>query len=434
MPATQPLRDAAPTEEAPRPPRPTRMVSSRLARTQWLPPALARRIFGAPLAPTAAEWSALEAALMRGDPAMDGLVAWMFEERPRERKAQFERALAHGIGAVARAPEPLGRFFAVVESDPPWLDRELVAAGIRASRLAGDAGFFVLRDLALMGGYSYFNSMNQTLALAGALTKDTALRIGETGKWLTDVTEEGGLERFGPGYVSTLRVRLIHSLIRRNLLRRPEWDSARWGVPINQVDMLATYLAFGPVSLLGVRLFGVPVGRKDAAAAMHLWRYVGFLSGVDEPLLAITEGDGLRKLYHTFLTHRWPDDTARKLGTALRDEPLARHVPGFEERPRRAAWRRRFAYHQHLSNTALILGPLRRRQLGLPVLTLPWYPLASAPIRFAKTSYQQLRGGAALERYLVENRRRQVALLDSYFAKREHDLLRPGATHPAHVA
>lgn len=434
MPAPSRHRGFAPSNEPSPPPRPARMVSPRVAQVEWLPRPLARRIFGAPLAPSAAEWRDLESALMRGDPAMDELVGWMFEDRPRERKAHFERALTRGIASVPAPGEPLRRFFALVDRDPPWLDRAQVAAGTRASRLAGTAGFYVLRDLALMGGYSYFNSMNHTLALAGALTKDTALRIGETGKWLTDVTEEGGLERFGAGFVSTLRVRLIHALIRRSLTRRPDWDAARWGVPINQVDMLATYLAFGPVSLLGVRLFGVPVGRKDAAAAMHLWRYVGHLSGVDEAFLAVTEGDGLRKLFHTFLTHRWPDDTARHLGTALRDEPLRRYVPGAERRPRRAAWSRRLAYHKHLSNTSLILGPLRRRQLGLPVLTLPWYPALSAPLRFAEVTYHQLRGGDALERYLTRNRRRQLALLDSYFAKREHDLLRPDASHPAHVA
>lgn len=427
-------RARATSSEPSAPPRPTRMRSTRIARVQWLPAALARRIFGAPLAPTDDEWREIEAALWRGDPAMDELVAWMFENQPRERKASFERALARGIQSIPSPGEPLRRFFALVDRDPPWLDRSLVARGIRASRLAGNAGFYVLRDLALMGGYSYFNTMNQTLALAGALTKDTALRIGETGKWLSDVTETRGLERFGPGFISTLRVRLIHALIRRQVARRSDWNAERWGVPINQVDMLATYLAFGPVSLLGMRLFGVPVGRNDAAAAMHLWRYVGYLSGVDESFLAKTEGDGLRKLYHAFLTHRWPDETARRLATALRDEPLGRYVPDHDDRPRAAAWKRRLEYHKHLSNSSLILGPFRRRQLGLPVLSFPWYPLLSAPVRFATASYYQLRGGGALDRHLERNRARQRTLLDSYFAKREHDLLRPDAAHPAHVA
>ncbi len=416
------------------PPRPARMRSSRIARLEWLPPMLARRVFGAPLAPTRDEWREVEAGLWRGDAAMDELVAWMFEDRPGKRKAQFEQALARGIASVASAPEALRRFFAIVDRDPPWLDRALLTTGIRASRLAGDAGFYVLRDLALMGGYSYFNSMNHTLALAGALTKDTALRIGETGKWLADVTEEGGLARFGIGFISTLRVRLIHGLIRRHVAALPEWQAERWGVPINQIDMLATYLAFGPVSLAGVRLFGVPVGRKDAAAAMHLWRYVGHLSGVDDRFLATSEGDGLRKLYHAFLTHRRPDDTARRLGEALKNEPLSRYVPGYDDRPRLASWKRRVAYHRHLSNSSLILGPIRRRQLGLPIFVVPWYPLLSAPIRFAAVSYHRARGGAVLERYLAHNRLRQRALLGGYFANREHDLLRPDAAHPAYVA
>jgi len=197
--------------------------------------------------------------------------------------------------------------------------------------------------------------------------------------------------------------------------------------------MLATYLAFGPVTLKGVRLFGVPFRRAQADAIMHMWRYVGYLSGVDERFLAITEADGLRKLYHASLTHRRPDETARQLGQALMREPLTRHVPGGEEHPLRARLVRRFAYHQHLSNSALILGPIRRRQLGLPLFILPWYPIVSAPIRFAVLSYYQLRGGEVLDRYIERTRERQKRLLDTYFGGTQRHLLRPAESHPAHV-
>ncbi len=428
-----PTPEPVPTDSQRPPAVPSRVLPDRVARRQWLPPFLARRIFGAPLAPTAAEWDAVKAALWRGDPPMDRVAAWIFEGRPSERKALFERALTQGIDSLDDPPAPLRELFALLDAAPAWLDRALLEEGIRTSQLPGETAVLVLRDMALMGGYAYFNSANQTLARAGVLTKDTALRIAETGKWIEDVTEKGGLDRFGPGFISTVRVRMIHALVRRHLGARADWEGERWGLPINQVDMLATYLAFGPVALLGARLFGVPIRRSQAAAIMHMWRYVGYLSGVDERFLATTEGDGLRKLYHTSLTHRRPDDNARLLGQALMREPLTRHVPGLEDRPWLTAVVRRFAYHRHLSNSALILGPVRRRQLGLPLFTVPWYPLVSAPFRFAALAYFQLRGGEVLKRYLERTRERQKRTLDAYFGGTRRQLLQPTAAHPAFV-
>ena len=42
--------------------------------------------------------------------------------------AQFRLALENGIASVPDAPPALAAFFAEVESEPPWLDRDLVEA------------------------------------------------------------------------------------------------------------------------------------------------------------------------------------------------------------------------------------------------------------------------------------------------------------------
>ena len=410
-----------------------RVAPWRTASRKRLPDVVSRLVFGQPLAPTPAEWEQVQAALLQGDPAMDRVVDWMFETGPRNTKPLFDQALLHGIDTVPDAPAPLRDFFALIDTPPDWLQRERVEEGVKAAHVGGKVGFFVLRDLALMGGYAYFNSMNQTLAGSGSLRKDTALRLGETGKWLNDVTEPQGLDRFGPGFITTIRVRMVHALVRRNLLNKPGWEAEKWGLPINQVDMTATYLAFGPVTLSGSRLFGVPVRRHQSRAFMHLWRYIGWLMGVDEHWLAQTEGDGLRKLYHCFLTHRLPDDKIRLLGEALRNEPLSRYLPDHADSPRLARLLRRYFYLQHISNSSLILGWRQRRQLGMPLLALPWYPAISAPFRFLLLSWYQLRGGRALEAYSQRTRASQQRLLGTYFGEREQDIIRPGQDHPAHL-
>lgn len=414
-------------------PAPARLLPWRWARFDWLPDWISRPIFGQSLAPTRDEWDAVQHALWQGDPLMDRLVDWLFEAGPRQTKPLFEQALHQGIASIPDAPAPLREFFAHIDTPPPWLDSSLLDEGAKAGHLSGPVAFYVLRDMALMGGYAYFNSMNQTLARTGSLGKDVTLRLAETGKWLNDVTEPGGMSRFGPGFITTIQVRLVHALVRRNLQHKPGWEADKWGVPINQVDMLATYLAFGPITLMGARLFGIPYRGRQARAAMHLWRYIGWLMGVDEPWLARTEGDGLRKLYHCFLTHRLPDERIRQLGQTLRDEPLTRPLPELESHPLLTRLKHRYLYQMHLSNSALILGPVQRRQLGLPLTILPWYPLLSAPLRFLKVSYFQLRGGQPLEDFTRRNRERQIRQLDAYFGQRERDIIRPDRQHPAHL-
>lgn len=412
---------------------PQRLMAWESASRKRLPDFIAKPIFGRPLAPAAQEWQRIEAALHRGDPAMDQLVEWMFEVGPREGKQLFETALEQGIGSIDNPPPPLRDFFAYVDTDPAWLRRAQLDEGAKASHLIGKVSYFVLRDMALMGGYAYFNSMNQTLAMTSALRKGTRRRLGETAKWYFDVTSVGGMERFGEGFKTTLRVRLVHALVRRALRNKPDWDQARWGVPINQIDMLSTYLAFGPVTLVGASLFGVMLPPAKAAPVLHRWRYIGWLMGVDDHWLSDSLSDGLRKLHHCSLTHRLPDDKIRLLGEALRDEPLQQEDSanaGTSVFSRLSRW---FTYQQHMSNASLILGFTQRRQLGLPVALLPWYAMLTAPFRFATLNYYLWRGGKALDGYANRIRHRQAEMLQHYFGDDQPDIIQPDSSHPAHV-
>ncbi|HET8706698.1 MAG TPA: oxygenase MpaB family protein [Pseudomonadales bacterium] len=437
--ASKPVLESVPPPETPAPRKiPARALPYGFARYKWLPDVISKLIFGAPLAPTKAEWDRVLNALWEGDKEMDKVVDWMFENNPRQSKALFEQALMHGIDSLENPPEVLKSFFAHIDTPPAWLDRQLAEKGVQVSRLPGEVSYFVLRDFALMGGYALFNSMNQTLASTGALGKQTAQRLAETGKWVCDVTTEQGMERFGPGFITTIRVRMVHALVRRNLKLKKDWEWDKWGLPINQIDMLATYLAFGPVQLLGSRLFGVYYSKAESEAFMHLWRYIGWLLGMDEQWLAITEGDGLRKLYHTFMTHRLPDEKITSLGMALRDEPISenpvtKNTEIWKTHPRLAKWLQRFYYHRHISNSALFLGPIQRARLGIPLFALPWYPALSFLPRFLKVTYYKLRGGKTLQAYLDRNRKMQYEGVLTFFGEQESDIIRPQRGHPAHL-
>ncbi|MCH8541987.1 MAG: DUF2236 domain-containing protein [Alcanivorax sp.] len=393
-------------------------------KTQAPTSALIRLIAGRELAPTRQEYDAAVAALQDGDPAMDTLVEWMYDYGPREARALFEQALAQGVEQVADCPEPLRRFFREVEAEPVWLDRTLLAEGARFIQGSGLTAAYVLRDLALMGGY-LLSGFNQSLVLTGALNKGTARRVAETGKWWIDCTEEGGLAPGADGVRATLHVRLVHALVRRNLAGRPEWDSSEWGMPLCQIDMAATYLGFSVVMLGGLRKLGIPVTRRESRAVMHLWRYTCWLMGVQEKWLVDSEREGMVLLHHTIMTQSRPDWTSRELGQALAQEPLERSYSRWQ------SLRRKLDYHRHLSVSQYFLGSEKMAQLGLQGAS-SWYPLLTMPLRVLGYSLQRFVPGL---RRLQQRRgrRAQQAALAAMFGDQTQGVIQPGKDHPAHL-
>jgi hypothetical protein len=332
-----------------------------------------RRVLPRDPEPSEAEWQAIGRAITTGDGPMDTLVEWMFADDYQRNRALFDCACRKGIASVRSVPAPLQTFFDAVEATPGWVDPERLIEGQRASALAGRMGNYVLRDLVLIGGYQ-LSAVNKTLMATGALRNNPAKRLMETTKWFLDCMRFGGMEKFASGYVSTLQVRMIHALVRRQLSRSPNWDAAADGMPINQADLHNTYLGHSVVYLLGVKLLGVPLSADEKQAVMDLWRYIGWLMGVDEHMLHETEVEALIGLYRNTLSQPGPDESSRILAGALTDEPLSIRFGPF------ARVRGRWSRAVHLSIVRTFLGKPTTAAMGLPVSS-PWYPLMTGPAR-----------------------------------------------------
>lgn len=335
-----------------------------------------RRFIQGTAEPSPAQWQAIGESLMQGDAAMDALLDWMSEAGLAQSMPLYNRALEQGIEALGDdAPQPLQRFFAQVEAAPAWLDAERLEEGARVCCLSGLTGMRVLRDLGLLAGYQA-SAINRTLVLTGALEKGAQRRIAETSKWWIDCTRPGGMARGAAGYRGTLHVRVVHALVRRRVSGMAEWDASHFGLPVNQGDMHATYLAFSVIFLIGQRLLGVPLTQNERRAVLHLWRYIAWLMGVDERWLHAEENEAIRALYHNLLSQAPADASSQQLGRALIDEPLQRHYPNLQ-------WLRgRLNRAIHLSIARTFIDAQGRRALGLPGGILPWYPLLTAPPRY----------------------------------------------------
>ena len=317
--------------------------------------------------PSEQDWAALGCALNRGDPLADDVIAWMRSVGRAVAWPLMEQGLHGGPDAVPDEAAPLKAFLVQGWQMPSWVDWQRVRRGAQVMQGTGQHGLMVLRDAGLMAGYQA-GAINQTLLKTGALERGAHKRIAETTTWWLACTEDEGLQPGQPGHRMTLHVRLMHALVRDQLARSPDWDANWLGLPINQVDMQATYLAFSAVHLLGLRLTGMLFAQEDADAVMHLWRVMGWLVGVEDGLMCDDESTGRVLMYRNLLTQAPPDESSTLLGRALMNEPLQRHYPFAR------ALRGRVDRERHLSLVSWFLGPEGLRNLGLPDRK-PWYPL-----------------------------------------------------------
>lgn len=270
--------------------------------------------------PSQVELEAYGKQLWRGDEFADEVADWYRQVGMGKARETLERLLEHPE-ELDNAEPVLQKFLGEQLQKPTWLDPDQLQLGAATCRRIGMFGNLVMRDMALMGGYQS-SAINKPLIFTGALDSGADRRLAETRKFWIDVTREGALEATGYGIKTATHVRIMHSLIRRGIMKAPGWSNEDWGVPINQADMVITNLSFSVVFLLGLRTLGFHFSKREAEAVLHFWRYVGHLLGINADLLPTSEQAGRKLLYLATRTQPGCDEDSRQLAIALRDQPL----------------------------------------------------------------------------------------------------------------
>jgi ER-bound oxygenase mpaB/B'/Rubber oxygenase, catalytic domain len=229
----------------------------------------------------------LSAGRHRGDPRADALVARFRKLPGGVGWSMFERALEHGVDAVGDdAPCELRALLEHASRPPLWLDLDLVDAGATSFWRVGLpalAPSLIYGSLAF--GYQY-GDLSRPLAATGRLERMASRRLGETARWVLAVTTPGAMAPGSEGWRSSLRVRLVHALVRRHLLDSHEWDLDAWGVPISASAMMATAIGgFAVIPQRALTDFGAGTTAADRESRTALWRWVGYVMGVPPPLL-----------------------------------------------------------------------------------------------------------------------------------------------------
>jgi hypothetical protein len=260
--------------------------------------------------------------LLRGDPLADAAVdALAALPSSAGREALLARGLAEGAAAVPEAPDALRALLAAAGQVPFWVDPARADRGAAVLLRAGPLAGLVLGFRSLVAGYCSPGG-NKPLAFSGRMEEGAARRLAETGHFVQATARPGALRPGAEGYQTTLRVRLMHARVRRMLQQSPRWREADWGVPINQYDMAGTVVLFSHALLEGLAQLGVRFTREEREDLMHLWRWSGWLMGVEEELLCATEAEARTLLALLQATQGPPDADSRRLADALFATPV----------------------------------------------------------------------------------------------------------------
>ncbi|KAJ9477871.1 DUF2236 domain-containing protein [Pseudozyma hubeiensis] len=164
--------------------------------------------------------------------------------------------------------------------------------------------------------------LRRTFKVDKARADRTWSRLLETTQFILDVVENAGsllppsisaasdpkatksnphlapVEQGGEGWQSAVRVRLLHTTVRRRVMKLVEkrrsdpstchgngYDVGTNGIPINQEDMLGTLCAFSSAPLMMMQKIGLRPTAQERKDYIALWRHVGFYMGIEPALL-----------------------------------------------------------------------------------------------------------------------------------------------------
>lgn len=298
--------------------------------------------------------------MLEGDPLADEVIAMFQQLPPGQGRKLLDTALENGIDAIPDAPQALINLFRQVDTVPVWVDRDKILQGAKAFLRTGPFAEMVLRNLALTGGYLSGPAI-KTLAFTGQLDRKTPRRLVETARFWLDLMDDDAMSRFGPGFKSAVRVRIMHAQVRNMIMKSGRWKTEEWGLPVSQSDMMATVLEFSIVTIIGLRALGFRFTREEREAMYHLCRYMGYLSGVQESILPCDEQDAQRATYMQFLLAGQSDEDTRLLGQAIYNVPVQRAGEG-----KIAQFAARIDQNYRTGFTRLLLGSKSSDALGLP--------------------------------------------------------------------
>lgn len=265
--------------------------------------------------------------MLDADPLADQTVAALLSLRPGAAGLrELEQALRLPLrNADLQGPNPLPEtaldparrallkaYFAQAGQLPEWADPTLIEQAGAHFRRHGSTCSIVLFCASLPEVYAYAG-ITAVLHSSQRLEQQAEARIRSTAQLVLPIMLEGGLcDPMQSGAVSVAKARLIHALVRHQLLRgdpavqlralgpagklpalptppdaRPfetmashGWDLEAHGLPCNQREQAYVILCFSHVLVRSLNRLGLGMTAEEERACFHAWNVVAHLMGV----------------------------------------------------------------------------------------------------------------------------------------------------------
>ncbi|KEY70704.1 hypothetical protein S7711_07330 [Stachybotrys chartarum IBT 7711] len=209
--------------------------------------------------------------------------------------------------------ETLARLWNEVMAVPEWVDWEQIQRGQQvfyqfssqimfgvSIRIPTECGLVAdavkLLYTSLVGGMGAYRVVETLGRTGGFGVRVARRRLLETLQHFMDMIDDvDSIKPGGRGFVSSVRVRLLHAAVRRRIMQLEKekpgyFDMKELGVPINDLHCICTITAYScAIVWLALPRQGVRLSRQQAVDFLAMWRWVGYVMGTPVDWMATPE-------------------------------------------------------------------------------------------------------------------------------------------------
>jgi hypothetical protein len=225
----------------------------------------------------------LEQLRQEGDPEADEALALALQDNEAEGiKRLFAVMNSNDEIPPEKSFPTIAGFFRRTDRLPSDVDRDRLDRGAEVFERHAYSGALVLLAKSLPEGYQAPN-LTQILNISGDLRVHTYRRLLGTLQTVVNVSTSHGFEPGGRAAITAQKLRLLHAGIRRMTKRyRPDFIP-KYGVPVNQEDMLATVLGFSFLLVEGWRTLNAGLTPHEEEDFLYVWLTFARMMGVHPP-------------------------------------------------------------------------------------------------------------------------------------------------------
>ncbi len=225
----------------------------------------------------------------------------------------------------------LAELWKQVHTVPDWVDWEQINRGQDVFYRYGGPALTGLTFQSLLGGMGAARVVETLARTGGFSTKVARGRLFETTQHILQCTRTlDGIKPGGEGFASSIRVRLLHAAVRQRIMKlaaqRPNYfNVAEWGIPINDLDQIATIGTFSSTLIwLSFPCQGIFLRNQEVEDYLALWRYIAYIMGTpDEWFSTQARAKAIMEslLYYEVEPSEMSKTMANNIIYALKEEP-----------------------------------------------------------------------------------------------------------------